>query len=105
MQLTSSGTSYVNSTHWAAILDEIADLKDHFENKENSTPSSRPPDAPFPERTGPRLLHGGTRLPPKEEILRAVPARQVADRLVSRYFSSFEMSPAVLHSVQFLEEV
>ncbi|KAF2175888.1 fungal-specific transcription factor domain-containing protein [Zopfia rhizophila CBS 207.26] len=104
MQLTSSGASYVNSAHWAAVLDGIAELKDHFEKEEEVPASSRLSDPSFPDWTGPQLLYGCTKLATKEEILASIPTRQVVDRLVSRYFSSFEMSPAVLHSVQFLEE-
>jgi hypothetical protein len=93
MQLTSSGTSYVNSAHWAAVLDGIAELKDHFEKEKEMYASIRLLDSSFPDWTGPELVYGCTELPIKEEILASIPTRQVVDRLVSRYFSSFEMSP------------
>ncbi|KAF2132735.1 fungal-specific transcription factor domain-containing protein [Dothidotthia symphoricarpi CBS 119687] len=104
MQLTGSGASYVNGSHWAAILEEIVELKDYFDKEEESPAIDRPSESSFPDWTGPQLLYGCRMLATKEEMLAAVPTRQVVDRLVSRYFSSFEMSPAVLHSVQFLEE-
>lgn len=94
LQLTSSGTNYVNSAHWAAVLDRIADLKDHFEQEEMHARHQLPYDETFiPERTGPQLLYGCAKLASKEELLAALPARPVVDRLVSRYFNSFEMSP------------
>ncbi|KAH6986464.1 fungal-specific transcription factor domain-containing protein [Ilyonectria sp. MPI-CAGE-AT-0026] len=103
MQWTKSGSSYVNSAHWAAVLDGIADIKDHFE-KEEEAQARRLSDAQFPDWSGPQLLYGCNNLATKEEILQSIPARPVVDRLVSRYFNSFEMSTAVLHTGQFLKE-
>ncbi|RYP88804.1 hypothetical protein DL770_004596 [Monosporascus sp. CRB-9-2] len=104
MQLTKSGASYVNSAHWAAVLDGIAEIKEHFEKEEEVQASRRLSEPPYPDWTGPQLLYGCPKIATKEEILASIPARPVVDRLVSRYFNSFEMSPAVLHSVQFLKE-
>ncbi|KAK2612518.1 Trichosetin biosynthesis cluster transcription factor tf23 [Conoideocrella luteorostrata] len=105
MRFTNSGTSYVHGAHWAAILDEIAELKDHFEKEDKPQPGSQMQNEPsMPHWTGPQLLYGCSMLPTKQEIIASLPARPVVDRLISRYFNSFEMSPAVLHSVQFLKE-
>ncbi|KAF3480259.1 fungal specific transcription factor domain-containing protein [Arthroderma uncinatum] len=104
MRLTTSGASYVNSSHWAAILDEIAEIKDHFEREKEVQASPPPSDLSFPGWTSPQLLYGCANLITKEEILASIPPRPVVDRLVSRYFNCFEMSPAVLHSFQFLKE-
>ncbi|KAI1078118.1 fungal-specific transcription factor domain-containing protein [Whalleya microplaca] len=104
IQLTKTGASYVSSAHWAAVLDGIAEIKDHFEKEEEAQAASPGLfDNPHPDWTGPQLLYGCTKLS-KEEILESIPTRPIVDRLVSRYFNSFEMSPAVLHSVQFLKE-
>ena len=92
LQMTSSGTNYVNSSHWAAVLNGIAELKDHFESERNSPASPDLHDPSIPERTGPRLLYGCSKIPTRQEIIESIPPRQVVDRLVSRYFSSFEMS-------------
>jgi hypothetical protein len=93
MQLRGGDASYVSSAHWAAVLDGIAELKDHFDNEEAMHPDPQAGDAPCPDTTGPQLLYGCPKLATKEEILASVPARSVVDRLVSRYFNSFEMSP------------
>ncbi|KAF4454152.1 putative transcriptional regulatory protein C1F7.11c [Fusarium austroafricanum] len=100
------GANYVGSAHWAAVLDGIAELKDHFDNEEASHPDTQAnaDDPPCAEITAPQLLYGCTKPADKDEILASVPARPVVDRLISRYFNSFEMSPAVLHSGQFLNE-
>ncbi|CAM1504947.1 Fc.00g025380.m01.CDS01 [Cosmosporella sp. VM-42] len=106
MQLTNSGTSYVSSAHWAAVLDGIAELKDRFEEEEEESQQARcrVSEPSYPDWTGPQLLYGCPKFVTKEEILASVPTRPVVDRLVSRYFNSFEMSPAVVHSVEFLKE-
>ncbi|KAK7413984.1 hypothetical protein QQX98_007167 [Neonectria punicea] len=106
MQFGQSGASYVNSAHWAAVLDGIADIREHFENEKEweIQDGSQPTDTVQPDWTGPQLLYGCPRLGTKDEILASIPSRPVVDRLVSRYFNSFEMSPAVLHTVQFLKE-
>ncbi|KAK2877258.1 hypothetical protein FQN49_001297 [Arthroderma sp. PD_2] len=105
MQLTSSGASYVNSAHWAAVLNGIAEIKEYLErDREEERAGSPLLDVPSHDQRGPQLLSGCTKLASKEEILESIPARPVIDRLVSRYFNLFESSPAVLHSVQFLKE-
>jgi hypothetical protein len=100
MTLSSSGVSYVSSAHWAAILDGIADLKNHFEKDEDSQ-DSRPTSGPsFHVPTGPQLLYGCPQYTTREDILASVPERRVVDRLVSRYYNSFEMSPGQYYSLE-----
>ncbi|RYC91575.1 hypothetical protein BFJ63_vAg5586 [Fusarium oxysporum f. sp. narcissi] len=107
MQSTGGGANYVGSSHWAAVLDGIAELKDHFDNEEEAShPDVQSVESPAADMTGPQLLYGCPKPASKDEILASILtlSRPVVDRLVSRYFNSFEMSPAVLHSVQFLKE-
>ncbi|KAF5247334.1 hypothetical protein FANTH_6425 [Fusarium anthophilum] len=105
MQSTGGGANYVGSSHWAAVLDGIAELKDHFDSEEEvAHPDIQGIESPPAEMTGPQLLYGCPKPTSKDEILASIPTRPVVDRLVSRYFNSFEMSPAVLHSVEFLNE-
>jgi hypothetical protein len=93
LQLTQSSTNSVNSAHWAAVLDGIAELKIHLD-EEGAVQDDTPLDEPsFAEPGGPQLLYGCTRPVTKEEILATIPERPVVDRLISDYFSSFEMSP------------
>lgn len=94
LRLTKSGASYVHGTHWAAVLDGIAELKDHFDRDDESRSyplgTAQPPQVNL---SGPQLIHGFTKVATRDEILAAVPPRHIVDRLVSRYFNSFEMSP------------
>jgi hypothetical protein len=94
MRLTKAGAKYVHGAHWAAVLDGIAELKDHFEKDDELQPDAQVPDEPPGTHwTGPQLLYGYSKLPTKNEIIASIPPRSTVDRLVSRYFNSFEMSP------------
>ncbi|KAF4960751.1 hypothetical protein FSARC_10380 [Fusarium sarcochroum] len=110
IQSKGGGANYVGSAHWAAVLDGIAELKDHFDNEEASHPAREDSQSPCAGISGSQLLHGFAKPATREDILASIPARPVVNRLVSRYFNSFEMSPAyshdiaVLHTVQFLKE-
>ena len=88
MKINSSGAAkYVSSSHWAAILDSIAELNDHVEQEEET----RNIATEFHQRyavhtTWPQLLYDDQRVT-KADILSSIPTRRAADRLVSRYFS------------------
>lgn len=88
MKFNSLGTAnYVGSTHWAAVLDSIAELKEHFEQEEdirNMATDFNPPNSVH--SSWPQLLYGCQRVT-KAEILSSIPPRRAADRLVSRYFT------------------
>ncbi|QGI61444.1 hypothetical protein CEK26_005411 [Fusarium fujikuroi] len=107
MRSTGGGANYVVSSHWAAVLDGIAELKDHLDSEDEAAHSDvHGVESPTADMTGPQLLYGCPKPASKDEILASILSlsRPVVDRLVSRYFNSFEMSPAVLHSVEFLKE-
>ncbi|EAW15631.1 fungal specific transcription factor domain-containing protein [Aspergillus fischeri NRRL 181] len=93
LQLTQSSTNYVNSAHWAAVLDGIADLKIHLDEEGEVQDDTPLDEFSVAERGGPQLLYGCTRPVTKEEILATIPERPVVDRLISGYFNSFDMSP------------
>ena len=46
---------------------------------------------------GPTFLFGGAKPPPYEELLSQLPKRTVCDRLVSRYFNSYDPAVHILH--------
>ncbi|KAF7155447.1 hypothetical protein CNMCM5623_007518 [Aspergillus felis] len=105
MKVNDSGTaSYVSADHWVAVLDGISELKVYFETEGSQQPTRRVSDPPHSGATGPLLLFGCPQYATKEDILASMPERSEVDRLVSCYFNSFDMSPAVLHKVEFLKE-
>ncbi|RYP01167.1 hypothetical protein DL764_006290 [Monosporascus ibericus] len=95
-------TSYVGATHFMAILDDIEDLKNYFEDSDEEEG-----EAPDPyENIGPPEVLFGSRgiLKDKEELLRLLPEKSVIDRLMSRYFDSNSPSQHILHKPTFSKE-
>lgn len=76
LKLRESGTSYVQSVHWEAILTKIRGLKGDL-----VTDSKAPP--------GSHLFYGPNRHATRDEILAAVPPRPVVDRLMALHFDSY----------------
>jgi hypothetical protein len=80
LKLHESGTSYVQSVHWEAILTKIRGLKEDL-----VTDSKAPP--------GSHLFYGPNRHATRDEILAAVPPRPVVDRLMALHFDSYIITP------------
>ncbi|KAJ4150246.1 hypothetical protein LMH87_011004 [Akanthomyces muscarius] len=80
--------SYVSSSHWAAVLDSITDLRNHLAQDDTKLP--------VPESTTSQA---------ESVKLHCLPPRPTVDRLVSRYFNDLDIAPGVVHSGQFLTEV
>ncbi|KAH8700400.1 fungal-specific transcription factor domain protein [Talaromyces proteolyticus] len=74
MRMHSHGANYVGSVHWAAILDSISELKDHYQEEEEA-----------------RVLTTNDYLLP--DILASIPARPVVDRMVGRHFNAQGLTP------------
>ncbi|KAL4797006.1 hypothetical protein BDV19DRAFT_377753 [Aspergillus venezuelensis] len=91
LKLRESGTSYVQSAHWEAILTKIRGLK------EDLVSDSKPPP-------GSHLFYGPNRQATRDEILAAVPPRSVVDRFMTLHFDSYIVTPYLLHSKKFLRE-
>ena len=80
INLRESGTSYVQSVHWEAILTKIRGLK------EDLVSDAKPPP-------GSNLFYGPSRHATRDEILAAIPARPVVDRLMALHFDSYIITP------------
>lgn len=83
-----AGTSYVQSVHWEAILTQIKGLKEDL-----VTDTKLPP--------GSRLFYGPNRHATQDEILTAVPARPVVDRLMALHFDSYIVTPCQYFQASF----
>lgn len=90
MRVSSSEFRYVGGTHWAAILDGIADLKEHFEREEDMRLMKDDADI---HKTPHALLLYGCKPASKAEIEAALPPRPVVDRFISRYFNLLDLAP------------
>lgn len=97
------GASYVGNVHWAAVLDSISELRDHYEEQEEARLLATN-DHLFLHSPGPRLLYEPVQTT-KADLLASVPARPVVDRMVARYFNTQGVVPSILHSGRFLQEV
>ncbi|KAI2608018.1 putative Zn(II)2Cys6 transcription factor [Hypoxylon sp. NC1633] len=91
LKLRESGTSYVQSAHWEAILTKIRGLKEDLVT-----------DGKAP--LGSHLFYGPNRHATRDEILAAVPPRPVVDRLMALHFDSYIITPYLIHSKKFLRE-
>lgn len=80
-------TNYVGSSHWAAVLNSISELKGTIEQDDesrNMASDFHPHN--YDNYSSPRLLYG-CQWATKAEILSSIPPRRATDRLVSRYMT------------------
>ncbi|ATY61554.1 fungal specific transcription factor domain [Cordyceps militaris] len=97
--------SYVSSSHWAAVLDSITDLRNHLAQEEDTTLQDAELARPQTEILKPQLFYSGGHLDGTiTSIIRCLPPRPTIDRLLSRYFNDLDIAPGVVHSGQFLAE-
>ncbi|CAG7941552.1 unnamed protein product [Penicillium nalgiovense] len=107
MRISESELRYVGGDHWAAILDGIADIKDHFDRDEQlrlaNTPdqlSDEPAHDPSRPRSGYALLpYGCRKVASRGEILAALPPKAAVDRYISRFFNYLDLVSACSYSV------
>lgn len=112
LRMSASEISYVGDDHWAAILESIADLKDHFNQEETSElVNYRPQNDHLKEndcdtRLTPRalLLYGHTQPASYSEILSALPPKTTVDRYISRYFNFQDLISCGWYSSYFRSE-
>ncbi|EHK27285.1 uncharacterized protein TRIVIDRAFT_188169 [Trichoderma virens Gv29-8] len=91
-------TTYVGATHCLAMLEDIEDIKAYFDDPGDSDDDLLPGD----ELEGPEMLLYSRGAPTnREELLAQLPERHVADRLVTRYFSSKSPSQHIVHRPTF----
>lgn len=95
MRVSASELRYVGGNHWAAILDGIADLRDHFDREEQLRLATPSPHA---------LLLYGCSPASWDEILAALPPRPVVDRYVSYYFNHMDIAASAIYGTSFLRE-
>ncbi|PGH14879.1 hypothetical protein AJ79_02741 [Helicocarpus griseus UAMH5409] len=99
-----SGTNYVGSSHWQAILDELADVKEHFESSTFSPQKASLFDASRSSEEGVELFLGVNENITREEILNTIPPKPVVDCLVSHFLRSMEIGTLIIHPPTFQKE-
>ena len=102
MKVDNNKSMYYGEAHWAAILHDIKEVKNYFsEHKKQwdeqmlkvQEAKNRVDSAP----QGPTFLFGGSQPPPYPQLLAQLPKRTVTDKLVSRYFNSYDPAVHILH--------
>jgi hypothetical protein len=98
MRISASELRYIGGAHWVAILEGIADLKDHVDREEQLRLAESPGqtedstgDSSTPGRDGAFLLYGRCRPTSRDDILSALPPRYAVDRYISRYFNYLDL--------------
>ncbi|KAK5087514.1 hypothetical protein LTR24_006631 [Lithohypha guttulata] len=100
-------TFYIGEAHWAALLNEISEVKNYFASHKKEYEAQMEKIAETRKTagvdigSGPALLFGATVPPPRSEILRALPSKYMCDILVGRYFNSYDPSTHILHGPSF----
>lgn len=79
-----SDAQYVGGTHWSAILDGIADLKEQLEQEDHQNMER-------PAMLNTLLLYG-CKSAAQEDILGALPDRATVDRYISQYFNRLDLA-------------
>ena len=94
-------TTYVGATHFMAMLDDIEDLKSYFDDEEEQ---DVPPDqSPEPTDTDMLLISSNAPMS-KQDILNMLPPREIADRLIQRYYGADSPTQPVVHRPTFVRE-
>ncbi|KAK5174875.1 uncharacterized protein LTR77_000011 [Saxophila tyrrhenica] len=118
MKISKDEISYVGESHWGAILNSISDLKRDIgdgdeEDGVHASPeqtinswSAVPMGGVQPHSTtGLGFMLGGERPSvSKQELIKAVPEKRVADRLLSLWFNSPDPFKPIIHAPTFQDE-
>ncbi|PTU20884.1 hypothetical protein P175DRAFT_0501517 [Aspergillus ochraceoroseus IBT 24754] len=91
-----TGTSYIDSAHWKAILEEINEFKESLRDSDELSDEDAVEYEPVNENA-PTILFGLGKTATKEELLTDLPSRTVADRLVSLFINSNQPAVVILH--------
>lgn len=89
-------TRYVGATHWAAILEDIEEVKSYFKEEVEEEEDEYWPTAALTFD----VESPATRL----DLVAALPSRLVVDGLVSRYFNSNSPALHIIHGPTFQKE-
>ena len=92
LQVQGNESSYVGSTHWSTILDNIQELKNVIATEDSEQPT---------EASDPDTLFGASRPPSLAKVLQTLPPKVQVDRLLSIYFNAKYAIIPILHVYQF----
>ncbi|KAL8738466.1 MAG: hypothetical protein Q9181_000722 [Wetmoreana brouardii] len=92
---------YFGEAHWAAILKDISEVKNFFaeHKKQLDEQAQRVQESKTEENfpQGPTFLFDGSNAPEFPELLNSLPKRIITDKLVARFFNTFDPTTHILH--------
>ncbi|KAF7116122.1 hypothetical protein CNMCM5793_004142 [Aspergillus hiratsukae] len=108
ISLENEETNYVEGSHWTAILDGIAELKNCFNDSDvpqraESNTSRLGMESILQTRRA-ALIFGDVQHLDRDEILASLPPRSEMDGLLASYFNSKNINSLAIHGPTFLEE-
>ncbi|EON62028.1 hypothetical protein W97_01247 [Coniosporium apollinis CBS 100218] len=98
---------FASEAHWYAILGEITEVKNYFsDHKKQYDDQLRRYQAAHPDddRPGTAFLFGANAKPDQAEVLAAFPQKQIADRLITRYFITYDPALHIIHGPTFQKQ-
>ena len=102
-----TSTTWVETDHWAAIMDGISELKASLDESQNGLGSNdNSPNSNLANATmnGPELLIDNGTFFSLGDILGSVPERHQVDRYLSVFFQNVDVASMMFHIPTFLEE-
>lgn len=91
LKSSSTETKYHDQTHWDSVLDAITELKEDCGQSDDFNPALATPELPSVSSLDSPLLYGCKHCS-KDDIIAAVPPRDLADSLVSLCFEQLELT-------------
>ena len=117
MKISKDEISYVGESHWGAILNSISDLKRDLEDEEEDDDGGKTPEQTMNSwgsvpmggvqphaTTGLGFMLGEATSITKDELIKSIPEKKVADRLLSLWFNSPDPFKPIIHAPTFQEE-
>ncbi|KAI9651115.1 hypothetical protein NHQ30_001152 [Ciborinia camelliae] len=100
-------TTYLGDSHWHLVLADIAEVKSYFinhkkelENNYEKIKSQKPPAS-----DGPAFLFGAHTPATDDELRNALPSKPEVDKLITRYFNTYDPAVNIIHSPTFHKEM
>ena len=101
MKVDANKSFFISEAHWYSILAEISEVKNYFNDHKKQYDEqmkrlhgSQPDEA----RSGAGFLFYTQKPASKADILREFPNKQTCDTLISRFFTTFSLGPAIRKS-------
>ncbi|KAM0722350.1 hypothetical protein Q7P37_001791 [Cladosporium fusiforme] len=126
MRISENEISYHGASHWQTILSSISDIKDELGydedgdqfvgdetseintgTRQNASPqgdATRGQSQPRPFTELGMLVGNSAGIAKKEDLIKAMPEKRVADRLLSLWFNSPDPFKPIIHAPTFQEE-